>query len=196
MELIITESIVAVNAMATLPSPKALTLAAGAWSRILSPIPTDELESTYQKAMQIRGDKGITFPLGAPEIVAAWKEQRRPDILTSSEAWALVVAEVHRVHYDGKPVFQDPLVAKVVKQLGWNFLCMNETAATRFEWAWKEEANAYAEKLDLDPNYQLPDSLSNKLLAANAAKLLEDCDVTDTEKQNIGKVMNYLGLGK
>lgn len=157
-------------------------------------IPTGELDGAYRKAMQIRGDKGITFPLGAPEIVAAWKEQRKPEIKTSSEAWAMVVSEIHRVHYDGKPEFNDPLVAKVVRQLGWNFLCMGETAAVKFEWAWKEEANAYRGKLELDPNYQLPDQQSNKLLAANTAKLLEAEDVSDGEKQVIGNVMNYLGV--
>lgn len=175
---------------------EALDLAAKTWDSLLSMIPDAELEPSLMLTLSMRQDRSSTFPVSVSEILNAWKAQRKPNILTSSEAWALVVAEVHRVHYDGKPVFDDPLVAKVVKQLGWHFLCMNETAATRFEWAWKEEANAYAEKLDLDPNYQLPDSLSNKLLAANAKKMLADGDVTDTEKQGISKVMDYLGIGK
>jgi hypothetical protein len=46
--------------------------------------------------------------------------------LTYVEAWDTVVKEMHRIGSYGKPEFQDPLTARVVKSMGWRNLCASE----------------------------------------------------------------------
>lgn len=49
--------------------------------------------------------------------------ERIPD---ADEAWGLVMSEMHRVRgVYGKPEFESPVVAAVVKQIGWHELCMS-----------------------------------------------------------------------
>lgn len=47
-------------------------------------------------------------------------------IPTDYEAWAEVQAEIRRVGHCDRPQFKNPLVAQVVQQLGWRYLCLSE----------------------------------------------------------------------
>lgn len=150
------ESILAVNPL-SMPPPKLLRSAAIAWSRMLGAITTAaELDAAYAQAVMLRGDKASTFPINAIDILNGWKSLNKPQIKSSAEAWAVVKAQIDKHHYDGTPVFEDPLIAKVVRDLGWRFLCFNEGAATRFDWAWREESGIYREQLQINPGFQLP----------------------------------------
>lgn len=46
--------------------------------------------------------------------------------LAAAEAWGMVTQEIRRIGSWGTPVFDNPTVAQVVKQMGWRELCMSE----------------------------------------------------------------------
>lgn len=47
--------------------------------------------------------------------------------MTATDAWGMVKSEIRRVGSWGTPTFDDPVVAKVVRNMGWNELCMSES---------------------------------------------------------------------
>ena len=48
------------------------------------------------------------------------------DLPSEDEAWAEVLAEVHRVGLYGAPQFRTPIVAETVRRLGWHTICASE----------------------------------------------------------------------
>lgn len=47
--------------------------------------------------------------------------------LTATDAWGQVKSEIRRIGSWGTPTFDDPVVAKVVRNMGWMELCMSES---------------------------------------------------------------------
>ncbi len=45
------------------------------------------------------------------------------------EAWAEVVEQIAAVHYDGRPEFSHPLIAKVAEGMGWRYICLHDDAS-------------------------------------------------------------------
>jgi hypothetical protein len=67
------------------------------------------------------------FPSIAELRLAAFRllELARP-LPSEYDAWADVQAEIKRVGYRGQPHFTNPITSKVVKQLGWGYLCHSD----------------------------------------------------------------------
>jgi hypothetical protein len=65
--------------------------------------------------------------------------------LTATDAWGQVKAEIRRIGSWGVPTFDDPVIAKVVRNMGWNELCMSESPEgvdrAQFERAYNEIVN-------------------------------------------------------
>ncbi len=49
-----------------------------------------------------------------------------PERLSAADAWGLVIQQIMRVGHVGTPKFDDPVVAQVVKGMGWLELCKSE----------------------------------------------------------------------
>lgn len=62
--------------------------------------------------------------------------------LSASDAWGEVKAEIRRIGSWGTPKFDDPLIAKVVRNMGWLELCTSESPEAvdraQFERAYNE----------------------------------------------------------
>lgn len=65
--------------------------------------------------------------------------------LTASDAWGQVKAEIRRIGSWGVPEFDDPVIAKVVRNMGWLELCTSESPEgvdrAQFERAYNEIVN-------------------------------------------------------
>lgn len=62
--------------------------------------------------------------------------------LTATDAWGQVKSEIRRIGSWGTPTFDDPVVAQVVRNMGWAELCMSEAPEgvdrAQFERAYNE----------------------------------------------------------
>lgn len=102
----------------------------------------------------------------------------RPPTLDPLEAWGKVLAEIRRTGYYGIPQFDDPLIAAIVKQMGWRELCSSEDGTAdraRFVDAYQRQADR-AHKQDA-----LPISLQDGALRPNGQ--LGPGDAQDIIKQ-------------
>lgn len=62
--------------------------------------------------------------------------------LSATDAWGIVKSEIRRIGSWGTPTFDDPVIAKVVRNMGWMELCMSESPEgvdrAQFERAYNE----------------------------------------------------------
>lgn len=102
----------------------------------------------------------------------------RPKTIDPMEAWGKVLAEIRRTGWYGVPQFDDPLVAAIVKQMGWRALCESEDGTAdraRFIDAYQRQADR-AQKQDALP-VMLQDGAmaphNGQLEAGNAQDLIK-----------------------
>ncbi len=91
--------------------------------RLLADIPGDALE----KAVLEHLGRNNWFPTIAELRNAAFALLEAADPTPDEyQAWAEVQAEIQRVGHIGQPQFSHPLIARIVEQFGWRYLCLSE----------------------------------------------------------------------
>lgn len=108
------------------------------YDRLLSDIPPAELETVvYQCIAECK------FLPTVAEIRERYHALTRTlGQLSATDAWGEVKREIRRIGSWGTPQFDDPVVAKVVRNMGWRELCMSESPEgvdrAQFERAYNE----------------------------------------------------------
>lgn len=92
------------------------------YMRLLADIPPADLQAVIDQCIA-----ECKFLPTVAEIRERWHILTRTlGQLSAAEAWGQVKAEVRRIGSWGTPKFDDPTVARVVKMMGWNEICMSE----------------------------------------------------------------------
>lgn len=109
--------------------------------RLLADIPPGDLQATVDQCIA-----ECKFLPTVAEIRERYHALTRTmGQLTASDAWGQVKAEIRRIGSWGVPEFSDPIIAKVVRNMGWNELCMSESPEgvdrAQFERAYNETLN-------------------------------------------------------
>lgn len=90
--------------------------------RLLRDIPPADLQTVVDQSIA-----ECKFLPTVAELRERWHTLTRTlGQLSAAEAWGQVKAEVRRIGSWGKPEFDDPTVARVVRMMGWNEICMSE----------------------------------------------------------------------
>jgi len=93
------------------------------YDRLLADIPPHELQTVVDQAIA-----ECKFLPTVAELRERYHTLSRTlGQLTATDAWGQVKAEIRRIGSWGTPTFADPVVAKVVRNMGWNELCMSES---------------------------------------------------------------------
>lgn len=101
-------------------TPSAATFAV--YLEVLAEIPLGELNTVVLQCIR----EGGAFPPAAGQVYERWRTLTAPAQLGVSDAWGMVQSEIRRVGSWGKPEFSDPVVGRVVAQMGWLELCQSE----------------------------------------------------------------------
>jgi hypothetical protein len=95
------------------------------WCEMLAPFPVEVLKLAAKQ--HIATSK---YPPAISEIRSIAISIMQPPRLTGMEAWGEVGREMRRVSgVYGTPQFSDPLIEKVVREMGWRNLCTSEMPA-------------------------------------------------------------------
>lgn len=93
------------------------------YDRLLSDIPPGDLQTVVDQCIA-----ECKFLPTVAEIRERYHALTRTlGRLTATDAWGMVKREIRRVGSWGSPTFDDPTVAKVVRNMGWMELCMSES---------------------------------------------------------------------
>ncbi len=111
------------------------------YDRLLADIPPGELQTVVDQAIA-----ECKFLPTVAELRERYHTLTRTLAqLTATDAWGQVKAEIRRIGSWGTPTFADPVIAKVVRNMGWNELCMSEAPEgvdrAQFERAYNEIVN-------------------------------------------------------
>lgn len=91
--------------------------------RLLADIPPADLQTVIDQCIA-----ECKFLPTVAEIRERWHAlAHATHHLPVSDAWGIVKSEIRRIGSWGTPTFDDPLIAKVVKNMGWLELCMSES---------------------------------------------------------------------
>lgn len=97
-----------------------------------------------------------TFMPSIAEIRAAATSLRLGPVRSGIEAWADVTEQIRRVGPYQSPVFEDALLADIVRRWGWLQLCNNDSDATRARFIEMYDAMASRERVNQTSTVQLP----------------------------------------
>lgn len=105
-------------------APEGLADMVDIWKQLLGDIPTDVLRAA---ALQHIASNRY-FPQ-VSELRDLAINIMHPSTTSPVEAWGEVVKQIHHTGYYGIPQFTDENTAEVVRQLGWQNICMSEMPA-------------------------------------------------------------------
>lgn len=94
-----------------------------AYTEALADIPPAELLVVVKQCL-----RECKFLPTIAELFERWRTLTQPAGLPVTDAWSMVQAEIRRIGSWGVPDFADPLVARVVRAMGWLTLCQSEDA--------------------------------------------------------------------
>lgn len=166
---------------------KALTVLASAYPRYELPDATikiyqrllADLDFDLLKAATLQCATTNTFFPSVAEIRAAAVELKAmaEGIPSDIEAWSQVIEQIRKVGSRDVPEFSHPLVAQVVKQMGWINLCMSENqvadrarfleAYSQTQKSTRRRAQMLPEVLDIVDRKLLSTDMKIKQLASN-----------------------------
>ena len=111
------------------------------YDRLLSDIPPADLQAVVDQCIA-----ECKFLPTVAEIRERYHALTRTmGTLTAGDAWGQVKAEIRRIGSWGTPAFADPVIAKVVRNMGWLELCTSESPEgvdrAQFERAYNEQVN-------------------------------------------------------
>lgn len=111
------------------------------YDRLLSDIPPADLQTVVDQAIA-----ECKFLPTVAELRERYHALTRTlGHITATDAWGQVKAEIRRIGSWGTPKFDDPVIAKVVRNMGWLELCMSESPEgvdrAQFERAYNEIVN-------------------------------------------------------
>lgn len=101
-------------------NPSKQTLAV--YCEFLADIPLDHLRVVVNQCII----ESVEFPPSAGKVRQRYIEMVTPPRLSADDAWGQVVRQIWAVGYIGTPELPDPIVARVVKNMGWRELCASE----------------------------------------------------------------------
>lgn len=143
---------------AAFPASKFPPTTEQAYSRLLSDLPDAVLEAACLTVSRTWEYASIFPPVA--EILKAGRELTTAPSRTGVEAWGDVQNEIRRIGYRGgfdlgneDPSFDDPLVARIVRGIGWREICLTEDvmpARAQFIKAY-ENATVHADREALLP---------------------------------------------
>lgn len=115
------------------------------------------------------------------EIREAALEVTSGQVRPGGDAWGDVLAAVRRFGYYRRPVFDDPVVARVVQSLGWEEICASENQAAdraRFIETYDKLTKAQRREAQVLPGAKLPELAPRGGVKsiAESVKLLTDSD--------------------
>jgi len=104
------------------PNSQATVETIAVYDRLLSDIPPGDLQTVVDQSIA-----ECKFLPTVAELRDRWHNLTRGiGQLTATDAWGQVKAEIRRIGSWGTPTFDDPIVARVVRNMGWIELCMSE----------------------------------------------------------------------
>lgn len=93
------------------------------YDRLLSDIPAGDLQTVVDQCVA-----ECKFLPTVAEIRERYHALSRTlGQLTAADAWGQVKSEIRRIGSWGTPTFDDPIVAKVVRNMGWMEICTSES---------------------------------------------------------------------
>lgn len=105
------------------PNSQATVETIAVYDRLLADIPATDLQTVIDQCIA-----ECKFLPTVAEIRERYhKLTRTLGHLTATDAWGMVKAEIRRIGSWGTPTFDDPIVAHVVKRMGWLELCTSES---------------------------------------------------------------------
>lgn len=124
--------------MAAYPNGQATRETVAVYDRLLADIPPADLQTVIDQCIA-----ECKFLPTVAEIRERWHAlTSNLGRLSATDAWGMVKAEIRRVGSWGTPTFDDPLIAKVVRNMGWLELCASESPEgvdrAQFERAYNE----------------------------------------------------------
>jgi hypothetical protein len=109
--------------IAAYPNAKATIETIAVYDRHLSDIPDDELQVVIDQSIA-----ECKFLPTVSELRDRWHSLTTTcGQLAASDAWGMVKREIRRIGSWGTPTFDDPLIARVVANMGWLELCQSES---------------------------------------------------------------------
>lgn len=120
------------------PNSQATIETIAVYDRLLSDIPAGDLQTVVDQCIA-----ECKFLPTVAEIRERYHGlTRKLGQLTATDAWGIVKTEIRRVGSWGTPEFDDPIIAKVVRNMGWLELCTSEAPEgvdrAQFERAYNE----------------------------------------------------------
>lgn len=151
---------------AAYPNSKPEEATHAVYLEVLHDIPLEELAVIVRQIVSTPG----AFPPSAGDTRDLWLRSKGllPDVDAAERAWASATAAMRGVGSYGVPRFKDPLVAEVVKTMGWQTLCASdnpEADRAHFMRIYNAYAKRKTEQARMTTSYkQLVDSNRNALL--------------------------------
>jgi len=110
--------------VAAFPQAKIEAATLAVYREALADVPDDILRAAALAVIS----RSRFFPTVA-EIREEATKLAAPGCPSPIEAWTEVLGQIAAVHYDGRPVFSHPLIAKVAEGMGWRCICLHDDAA-------------------------------------------------------------------
>lgn len=107
--------------IAAFPHANASTETVGVYVQYLADIPLDHLKVVIDQCIMEN-----EFLPTVHKIRDRYIAMLTPERLSAVDAWGLVLKQFLQVGHTGQPEFDDPVVASVVKGMGWRELCLSE----------------------------------------------------------------------
>lgn len=107
--------------LAAFPHANASEETLGVYVQYLADIPLDHLKVVVDQVIM----ESEFLPTVA-KIRERYIGMITPERLSASDAWGLVLKQIVRVGHIGTPAFDDPVLERVVKGMGWRDLCLSE----------------------------------------------------------------------
>jgi hypothetical protein len=107
--------------LAAFPHANASAETVGVYVQYLADIPLDHLKVVIDQVIM----ESEFLPTVA-KIRERYIAMITPERPSAADAWGLVLKQIMRVGHVGTPTFDDPVIERVVKGMGWRDLCLSE----------------------------------------------------------------------